>query len=212
MSRTVTNKEIKLVARYYPDHSALEVEKITGIPYRRVYGIAGRHKITKSDDFNSSRLSGRILPGDDKGRSFQFKKGHVPANKGKKMPAELKKRMAHTFFKKGNIPANAMPGNGFISIRKDSGTGRPYKFIKIDMGKWVHLHRKIWEDANGPVPKNRIVVFKDRNTLNCSLENLETITRKENMRRNTILNYPEELKKTIRTLAKLKKTIKNAEK
>lgn len=42
--------------------------------------------------------------------------------------------------------------------------------------------------------------------------NLELISREENMRRNTIHHYPEELKEVIRTFSKLNKKINNAKK
>lgn len=41
------------------------------------------------------------------------------------------------------------------------------------------LHVVVWEEANGPVPKGMIVVFKDGDTMNVTLENLEIITRQE---------------------------------
>ena len=74
------------------------------------------------------------------------------------------------------------------------------------------LHVKIYQDAYGPIPKNHIIVFKDRNTLNVTLENLECITRQENMQRNTLHRLAPEIKQTIRVLTKLKKTIKNGKK
>ena len=52
-----------------------------------------------------------------------------------------------------------------------------------------------------------IISFKDKNPMNCVIENLEIITRKENMNRNTIHNYPTEVKQLIKLNSKLKKAI-----
>jgi len=53
-------------------------------------------------------------------------------------------------------------------------------------------------------------VFRDRNPQHIELDNLELVTRAENMRRNTIHRYPPELKSTIRQLSKLKRAISEA--
>lgn len=62
--------------------------------------------------------------------------------------------------------------------------GRMLKHIKKD-GKFRHYHRYLWEQANGKVPKGYNVVFKDGNTMNCVLENLECITDREIQLRNS---------------------------
>jgi len=60
------------------------------------------------------------------------------------------------------------------------------------------VHVLIWQEAHGPVPKGHIIVFRDGNLENLSLDNLECISRAENMRRNTVCNYPHELREVIR--------------
>jgi len=109
----------------------------------------------------------------------RFIKGHRPWNKGKK---GINIGGKETQFKPGHLPHNTKQ-NGDISIRKDK-SGRPYKYIRISKGKWELLHRYKWEKYNGKIPKGMLVVFKDGNSLNCNINNLELITRKENMQRN----------------------------
>jgi hypothetical protein len=91
-----------------------------------------------------------------------------------------------TEFKKGQLPKNTL-SDGVITIRHKKGDNHPYQFIRIGLSKWVFLHRHIWQQANGPIPKDSVVIFKDGNTLNCVLDNLEMITKAENARRN--VNY-----------------------
>lgn len=88
-----------------------------------------------------------------------------------------------TRFKKGNKPANTKNGTGYVSIRYDSRK-TPYKFIKLADGEWVMLSTYLWEQEYGKIPKKHIICFKDGDTLNCELENLECITMAENLRRN----------------------------
>ena len=134
-------------------------------------------------------------------------RGHVPANKGKKMPNEIKEKIKHTFFKKGHKPHNAKI-DGYISKRLDKRNGRTYLYIRISEGKWEEYHRYVWEKQNGKIPAGMNLIFKDGNTLNCNIDNLELLTNAELMKRNSIHNYPEELQVKIRKLAKLKKTLK----
>lgn len=141
------------------------------------------------------------------GKPSRFKKGIIPFNKDKKMSKELKERIKYTFFKPGNIPANTLY-NGAIVFKTDKKTGIKYKNIRIALAKWIPLHIYNWEKVNGPVPKGKILAFKTKSHDNCEIENLELITREENMLRNTIHRYPEEVQKSIRTLGKLTKIIR----
>ncbi|MDB0602338.1 HNH endonuclease signature motif containing protein [Tenacibaculum maritimum] len=143
----------------------------------------------------------------------QFKKGHVPENKGKKqieyMSAEMIERTKATRFKKGNLPHNSQGiNNGDVHIRKDS-KGRYYKWIRESLGVWKMLHVFNWEKEFGPIPDGYIIVFKNKDSMNCEPSNLELITRAENMAKNTIHRYPDHIKENIRLISKINKTIKN---
>lgn len=125
------------------------------------------------------------------------KKGDIPFNKGKKqiqyMSAAAIEKTKATRFQKGNEPHNTKKeGNGTIASRKDK-TGRIYKHIRIKKGVWELYHRWLWERENGKIPEGYLIVFKDENTLNTTIENLEIITMAENMYRNSKHNYPQEV-------------------
>jgi hypothetical protein len=135
----------------------------------------------------------------------RFKKGHKPFNKGTRMTEEQKERIKHTFFQRGHIPHNTKK-DGEISVRKDK-RGVTYLHYRVSMSHWIPLHRKIWQDIHGEIPKGFNVVFKNGDVLDVRIENLECISNTENMLRNTIHRFPEELKTDIRKLAKLKRII-----
>lgn len=102
--------------------------------------------------------------------STQFKKGHVPFNKGKKGVGGWEP----TQFKKGNKPANYKP----VGTERTNVYG--YVEIKItDPNKWRSKHIVIWETVNGPIPKGHVVIFADRNKQNITIENLLLISRRE---------------------------------
>lgn len=72
---------------------------------------------------------------------------------------------------------------------------------------WVLLHRKIWEDAYGPIPKDKIVAFKDKNKENCTLENLMLASKKEFLLQYSVHNLPKELKELVRLRSTLVRCI-----
>lgn len=121
----------------------------------------------------------------------RIQKGTTPPNKGRKqtdyMSQEAIDRTRATTFKKGHLPHNTYNEIGKITVRYERSGGnnpRPYKYICIELAKWVPLHKVMWEEVNGPVPKGHCLWFKDGDSLNVELSNLELITRKENYARN----------------------------
>ena len=114
-----------------------------------------------------------------------YQKGHAPGTKGKtieeicKHDPEKLARVRATQFKKGDRPVNEL-SVGSITVTTDG-----YKIRKKQMeGKlwerWEFLHRAVWEEHNGPIPKGMMVSFKDSNKLNCDIDNLMLITKGEN--------------------------------
>lgn len=135
----------------------------------------------------------------------RFKKGCAAKNKGQKMSAELYEKVKHTFFKKGHLPHNTLPEDTEV-IRNTKGI--PYLYIKIaGERKVVPKHRYLWQQAYGAIPKGYKIVFKNGNTLDCRLDNLACMSDEEVMQNNSIHRYPEDLKKAIKQISKIKKQL-----
>lgn len=170
---------------------------------------------------NRIKVLGLKLPQDirdQRKKIGQIKKGNVSFNKGKKqteyMSAQAIARTKKTRFKKGNAPHNTKEKDGVITIRNDrmkSGKLIQYKYIRLSLGVWYPYHQHKWEKKYGKIPASHCLWFKDGNSLNCKLSNLELITRAENMKRNTIQRYPKEVQSSIKLLSKLNNTIKTHE-
>ena len=146
-------------------------------------------------------------------KESRIQKGSVPANKGKKMDAKTREKVKHTWYKKGNVPTNTLY-DGAITIRNESQNKtnpKMYKYIRLSAGEWEPLHRHIWEKVHGPIPEGFNIVFKDGDSFNCDIDNLEIIDNAENMQRNSIHNYPEELKETMKLIKKINQKIKKNE-
>lgn len=141
-----------------------------------------------------------------KSNSTRFKKGHEPLNKGVAMSEEVKEKVKHTFFKTGHLPHNTK-SDGEISFRKDN-RDKIIPHYRVKLGVWIPLKNKVWEDHHGEIPKGHLIILKDGDNLNTAIENLECISKAENMKRNTIHSYPEDLKKDILKLRSLNRTLK----
>lgn len=161
--------------------------------------------LKKTAAYLKTQASGRLTAQSVRGFNTRFKTGGISWNKGKKqqdyMSAQAIKKSSATRFKKGNTPHN-IKYNGHERIDTEG-----YTLIRVSAKKYVLKHRLIWEQANGPIPKSMVLVFKDKNKQNICLENLELITRAELGNRNRITQYPTELQATIKTLNKLKKVL-----
>ena len=115
-----------------------------------------------------------------------------------------------TRFKKGHFPANRDPDFyviGALRINTDGYIDMRTSFEPGARG-WTALHRVLWEDAHGPVRKGFCLRFRDRDSLNVELTNLELISRKDNMLRNTVHNLPAPLVGAINMLGQLKRRIR----
>jgi len=146
------------------------------------------------------------------GLTGQFEKGHIPANKGKKMSASQYEKCSKTMFKKGHIPHNYRP---IGSERADTKDG--YISVKIaDPNEWKLKHILIYEQHHGPVPEGHKVVFLDKNRRNFNIENLVLVSDAEMVRLNQnhrISEYPEITKMGIaleRSKIAVRKRIKDA--
>lgn len=109
------------------------------------------------------------------GRTGRFVKGQIPPNKGKKMSPEIYEKCKGTMFKKGNIPPNHRP------VGSERTTKDGYIEIKIrEPNKWMLKHRYLWEQVHGKIPDKHILIFRDNNKTNITLDNLLLISQSQN--------------------------------
>jgi len=105
-----------------------------------------------------------------KHKNTGFAHGYKPWNTGLKGV----NGKSSTTFKKGNHPFNTRPV-GSERITKDG-----YLEVKVaEPRKWEAKHRLVWQSVNGPIAKGDLVIFIGDNKLDCSIENLQMVTRGE---------------------------------
>jgi hypothetical protein len=196
-----TEKEIKFLTDNYSDMNTADIAIILKRPLSGVYGKAYIMGLKKSKQYLALMLEREAKKLAELGKNYQFKKGHLPYNYGQKMSTLLYEKCQKTMFKKGAKPHNTRKEG------EESKSTDGYIYVKIADNDWRLKHRVVYEKVNGPIPDDHIVVFKDNNKLNFDINNLELISKSENMLRNTIHKYPETIKEIIKLNNKLKKKI-----
>ena len=194
---------------FTPEEDQFLRDNYLTMPVKTMAKVLGRADVVPRQRM---KILGLIVPAEiiaQRKLQSRFQQGSVPPNKGRKqveyMTAEAIERTAASRYKKGNLPPNTMHDHA-ISIRNDS-SGTPYKFIRISKAVWIPLHRYNWIQANGPIAPKMKLIFKDRNTMNCELENLELLTPGELMERNSFHRYPKEIAQVIQLRGALNRQI-----
>lgn len=196
--------------RLYPHHSAAAVAAVLGRKPGAVWAMAQKLGLTKSAEFMASERSGRRQRGQvhPSIQHTQFKPGQAPWNKGTHFHAGG--RSVLTQFKT-RAPEESRNYKPIGSYRISAGDGLLERKVTDDRSleparRWVAVHRLVWEEANGPIPRGHIVVFKPGMRTNVleliTLDRLECISRAENATRNQARQNPE-----LRALYQLKGAI-----
>ncbi len=201
--------------RIYSIYSAAECAEIIGCSERAVYNQAKVLDLRKPRDWIAERARERSSRPDHGGREHQFRPGHATWNRGISfVPGG---RSAETQFKPGRRPEDArnyVP-IGSLRVTRD---GLLERKVTGDQSvyparRWVAVHRLVWQEVHGEVPQGHIVVFKaGMHTTDCNaitIDRLELVTRAENMRRNSIHRYPDELKSAMKLLKRAERALEN---
>lgn len=196
---------VRLAYPYVPTVKiAAALGRRVGSVYQRAYGMG----LEKSPEYLASpaacRTNGR------QGIGTRFAKGHASWNKGTHWTAGG--RSAETRFKKGGAPHNTVPigtevldADRYLKRKVSDDRTKPSRY------NWRFVHVIVWEEAHGPVPNGHAIVFKNADASDIRLDNLECISRRELMLRNTVHNLPKPLAETIQLLGALKRKIRNRE-
>jgi len=178
-----TESELQIMRDRYPDIPTANLANEMGISINSMNNCAYIHGIKKSHAYLSA-----VSREKNHGVKTQFKPGQTPFNKGIK-GWKAGGRSAETQFKPGQSVANHRPV-GSTRITVDG-----YIEIKIEEPrKWAQMHRVVWKENHGSYPPaGMALVFKDGNKQNCTIGNLEVITRSALMLRNSYHQYGTEI-------------------
>lgn len=177
MARKWSDEEIEFIREHAMEMPCAELLKLVndrfvkGYSLEQLYRVKARCRI-KSPNIGCFRKGIRSSP------ATEFKKGHVPHNKGTHPPTVG--RMAETQFKQGQMPHNHKPvGSERICYGKVQ--------IKIAEPKsWEWLATLIWQSVHKKaLPEGCIIRFANEDITDYSPENLVAITKAQN----AVLNH-----------------------
>lgn len=215
-----SDEDLETLRELYPDTPTKKLSAALGHSLTSVYQKAQRIGVAKSVAYMASPAACRLRrEASAASIATRFKPGQVPLNKGVRRPGWAPGRMAETQFKKGartGIAArNWCPigtirtdGEGFLRIKVREGTkGEAYGFGNTKI--WPLLNRYVWEQHHGPIPAGHAVVFKDGNRSNVVIENLEMITRRALMLRNSSQRWGKEVFEVIQLRGALNRKLRS---
>jgi len=105
------------------------------------------------------------------GNNHRYPKGHIPANKGKKVPRE-----------KQSIAGQFKPGENRRTLPLGSERLEKSGYLWVKVGqprKWRKKHLVVWEQEHSRLPPGHVILFRDGNRLNCNIDNLALVTKSE---------------------------------
>lgn len=152
----------------------------------------GEHRQVKQ--FKSWKSNHKV----SSGLTGWFEKGRVDEHKGDhsfRIPNSEKTR-----FKKGHCPKNHLPVGTIVKT-----TDGYFQTKVAEPNKWKLTHRLIWEEANGPIPKDYTVTFLDKNKENLELSNLALLSRRAQLvaQHHYGLSEDQEISKSVIQLSEL---------
>lgn len=204
--RTWTPAQDDMFREFYPVCTMDEMKVMLGNKSEcAIYNRSESLNVRKSAEYLASEKAFRFRREQSEAqKANRFKAGQVPFNKGLK--GINYEGMKATQFAKGTKPPNYRPV-GTIRFIRDKTDG--YYEIKMAEGmrQWKLLHRVIWERLNGVIPANHIVIFLDGNPKNLNIKNMALMTKAQNMKRNTVHNYPKEIVHLVQLKAALNRQI-----
>lgn len=202
--------DVERLRALYSSTNTQELAYQLGRSLTTTYAKANGLGLRKTADYLASADACRFRRDASPGIPYRYPKGHVPANKGLRRPGWHAGRMRETQFRKGQFPINKDPEFyvlGALRVNSDGYIDMRTSFEPGACG-WTALHRILWTDANGPVPKGHKLYFKDGDPLNVEIGNIGIRSNADQMRLNTIHNLPAPLKASIQLLGQLKRRIR----
>ena len=201
-----TPAEDRLLRAKYPHvQTAKLVPLFPGRTVTTIYQHAANLGLKKSPAYLASPDACRLRKGDNVGSAHRFKPGLTPWNKGTHWTAGG--RSAMTRFKPGNVSKRWDPEVYVIgALRINTAGGLDIK-VRKGLRAWDSLARYVWTTERGPIPKGYVIRVKNGDQDDTRIENLECISRVENMRRNTYHRYGKEIARVIQLRGALTRQI-----
>lgn len=208
MKRFWQDWEIEVVRAVYPYVSTAKLADAMGCTRDQIYRLADRLALKKTAAYLASPDACRMRRGDKLGAAFRFKPGHATWNKGTRYVAGG--RSAETRFKPGTRPHTWRP-IGSERVSKEGYLQRKIADTGCTRRDYVGVHHLVWRLHGLEVPAGHALVFRDGDKRNFDINNLELISRRELMSRNTVHRLPKELALVVQLKGAVQRQINKRE-
>ena len=189
-----TPAQVATLRELYPTTRAADIAERMGLRLKQVVYKAHKMGLRKLPEIIALFAKQAMENPNHGGRQHQFSPEQTPWNKGVHWVAGG--RAAETRFKPGNKPHTHNPV-GHERITKDGYLQRKMTDTGVTRRDYVMVHHLVFIEHFGAIPPGGVVVFRDGNLRNITPDNLECITRKELMARNTVHRYPKEIARLV---------------
>lgn len=208
-----TDLQLRQLTTFFPHEPAKVVALRVGRPVTAIYNkarVLGLKQTPKTIAAQKERFREKALQ-DPRIIAGRFKTGIVPWNKGSHFTAGG--RSAETRFKPGQVSVRWDPEAyvvGALRINADGGLD-----IKMHMGyrAWYPLSHYVWflETGCWPPPKH-VLRARNGDTHDTRFQNLELLTMRENMRRNSLwTKFPPEVANLYRLKGAITRQVRRIE-
>lgn len=206
--RLWTKDEDDILRRRYPHESTDSIAADMGRSTSSIYARVASLGLHKSDSFLAQKRTENAQKLNDLGAQHRFQPGLVPWNAGRRFVSGG--RSIETRFKPGQKPHTWRP-IGTERLTKEGYLERKVRDTCVTKNDYKPVHHIVWEEAGREMPPGHVLAFKDGNKRNFALENLELLTRKQLMARNTIHNYGPEVAQLAQLRGAIKRQINRLE-
>lgn len=117
-----------------------------------------------------------------KGRKFCCHECYVSYEKEITPDYRFKKGEKHGRpFEEGHVPEHSLPLYSIRLRKRKKKDEYPRRYIKISEKpvQWIILALYNWQLVNGEIPRGYVLNYKDGDTFNDEIDNLEILTKKE---------------------------------
>lgn len=208
-----TRADEEALRRLYPEHDCKVIAKTLGLTEKQVAAKASAMGLKKPAEWIVQRSRERMTH-THPAVKHQFKPGLVPWNKGQPGLTGHQDGCRATQFKRGQKPNTWMPigstrisSDGYLQ-RKETATGYPPH-------DWVSVHKLVWQQVHGPIPAGHVVIFKHGKKITdidlITIDQLECISRAENMLRNSVHRHGPEIAHVCQLRGVINRMIRNTE-
>ena len=158
--RPWTPEDLAEVVRRYPHERTADIARDLGRSIGSIHDQANKLGLKKTQEYMREIHGAHIV---DAGARYRFHAEQSPWNKGIPGSTGNHPNTKRTQFKPGRRPEEASNYQPIGTLRILDGilqrkiTDDPALYPRR---RWVAVHRLVWEEVNGPMPKGFIVVFK----------------------------------------------------